>query len=90
MNEQRAAAAAAMRRATEPKEKQPATPELPYAYALIEEAPGRFSAVLLEGVTARTMTRLEVNGDPEPPARAMVRATSAIERRTIAKKWGKP
>jgi len=62
----------------------------PFAYALIEGPPGKWSAVLLEGVTARSMTRLEVNGQPEPQARAMMRAISAIERRTIAKKWSKP
>jgi hypothetical protein len=85
MSDKRAAA-----RASAPKDEPPATPEVPIAYALIEEAPGKWSAVLLEGVTAREMTRLEVNGQPEPQARAMMRAISAIERRTIAKKWSRP
>jgi len=64
--------------------------EYPFAYALIEETPGKWSAVLLEGVRAEAMERLEVNGQPEPQGRAMMRAISAIERRTIAKKWSKP
>jgi hypothetical protein len=62
----------------------------PCAYALIEEAPGRYSAVLLEGVTARRLSRLEVNGQPEPQGRAMMRMISAIEKRTVGKKWSNP
>jgi hypothetical protein len=62
-------------------------PKVAFAYALIEEAPGRYSAVLLEGVRAEAMTKLEVNGQPEPQGRAMMRAISAIEKRTIGKKW---
>ena len=77
-------------RASAPKDEQPSAPVVPFANALIEEAPGRYSAVLLEGVTARTMTRLEPNGQPEQLGRAMARATSAFERRTIAKKWRLP
>lgn len=73
-----------------PEKKPPATRELPIAYALIEEEPGRFSAVLLERVVARRMTRLEVNGQPEPQGRAMMRMISAIEKRTIGKKWSSP
>lgn len=62
----------------------------PYAYAIIEGPPGKWSPVCLEGVTAREVVRLEPNGQAEPPARAMMRIQSAISQRTIAKKWGKP
>lgn len=61
-----------------------------YAYGLVEGPPGRWSAVCLEGVTARAITCLEPNGQPEPIGRAMRRITNAIEKRTIARKWGKP
>lgn len=64
--------------------------EHPYAYAIIEGPPGQWSAVCLEGVTARELQRLEPNGQPEPLARAMMRVNRAIEIRTIAKKWSKP
>lgn len=90
MTEQRAAAAAAMKRATEPKKEPPARVECPFAYAIIEGPPGKWSAVCLEGVTARAIERLEPNGQPEPMARAMMRINRAIELRTIAKKWSKP
>lgn len=61
----------------------------PYAYAIIEGPPGKWSAVCFEGVTAREVVRLEPNGQAEPPARAMMRIQSAISQRTIAKKWGR-
>lgn len=63
--------------------------EHPFAYAIIEGPPGQWSAVCLEGVTAREIVRLEPNGQPEPQARAMGRIKNAIEMRTIAKKWGR-
>lgn len=60
-----------------------------YAYAIVEGPPGKWSAVMLEGVTARKVTCIEPNGQPEPQARAMMRIQSAISQRTIAKKWGR-
>lgn len=62
----------------------------PFAYAIIEGPPGKWSAVCLEGVTAREVQRIEPNGQPEPQARAMMRIIRAIEVRTIAKKWRAP
>ena len=62
----------------------------PFAYAIIEGPPGKWSAVCLEGVTARKVQRIEPNGQPEPQARAMMRVIRAIEVRTIAKKWRQP
>lgn len=64
--------------------------EIPFAYAIVQNASGGWLAVCLEGVTAREVVRLEPNGDAEPQARAMMRVNRAIELRTIAKKWGKP
>jgi hypothetical protein len=64
--------------------------EYPVAYAIIEGPPGRWTAVCLEGVTARALQRLEPNGEPEPQARAALRIARSIEQRTVAKKWGAP
>jgi hypothetical protein len=64
--------------------------ELAFAYALVEGPPGRWTAVCLEGVTARALVKLEPNGDAEPEMYAMRRITRAIELRTIGKKWRKP
>lgn len=85
MSDQKAAA-----RASALKDKAPAPQEHPFAYAIIEGPPGRWSAVCLEGVMARELVRLEPNEQPEPMARAMMRINRAIELRTIAKKWSKP
>lgn len=68
----------------------PAPQEYPFAYAVVEGPPGQWSAVCLEGVTARSVECIEPNGQPEPQARAMLRVVNAIERRTIGKKWSKP
>ena len=64
--------------------------EYPFAYAIIEGPPGQWSAVCLDGVTARELQRLEPNGDAEPMFRATQRLVRAIEMRTIGKRWGKP
>lgn len=64
--------------------------EHPWAYALIEGPPGQFTAVSLEGVTARAVVKLEPNGEPEASARAMGRLNRAVELRTYHKQWGKP
>lgn len=80
-------------RASAPKIEAPAAPapiEAPFAYAIIEGPPGKWSAVCLEGVTARAVERLEPNGEPEAMAWAMRRVTRAIEIRTVAKKWRAP
>jgi hypothetical protein len=68
----------------------PVRERFPFAYAIIEGPPGQWSAVCLEGVTAREVQRLEPNGDAEPMFRATQRLVRAIEMRTIGKRWRKP
>jgi hypothetical protein len=70
--------------------KQAPVPQVyPFAYALVEGPPGQWTAVCLAGVTARTVEKLEPNGDAEPMFRASQRIQRAMEMRTIGKRWSK-
>jgi len=68
----------------------PPAPTYPFAYTLVEGPPGQWTAVCLEGVTARAVEKLEPNGDAEPMYRASQRLQRAMEMRTIGKRWSKP
>lgn len=68
----------------------PAPREYPCAYTLVEGPPGQWTAVCLQGVTARSLEKLEPNGDAEPLYRASQRIQRGIELRTIGKMWSKP
>lgn len=60
-----------------------------HAYALVPAGVGRFITVHLEGVTARTVERLEPNGRPELGALAVQRCGNDMEKRLRRRKWGK-
>jgi len=78
-------------RARAPKNTLPAVPaELPFAYAIVEVAPGKWYSVCLEGVTAKTVTKLEPNGMPEVAGYALTRVTNAMLQRHAARKWSGP
>jgi hypothetical protein len=63
--------------------------EIPFAYAIVEVAPGKWFSVCLEGVTAKTVTKLEPNGMPEVAGFALNRVTNAMLRRHAARKWSR-
>ena len=79
----------AMRAAIPSGMEAPELKTIPFAYALVEGPRGQWTAVCLEGVTARAVEKLEPNGDAEPMFRASLRITRGIEMRTLGKRWGR-
>lgn len=89
MSKQEVARARAVKDAPPPaRDQMPA--EIPFAYAIVEVAPGKWFSVCLEGVTAKVVTKLEPNGMPEVAGHALNRVTNAMLRRHAARKWSRP
>lgn len=62
--------------------------QIEHAYALLPQPDGRFVAVHLEGVTAKSVHKLAPNGAPESAPFATARCGNAMDRRTRQRLWG--